>query len=162
MKMKLRNGRAEALRVLKPGGVFGATVFAASQANKSFIPDLRAAFKTLPFDAPFPDPFLVRFNTQGDWLDAGWIQSYLPTVGFEDAKAELFPYEMKIHGVDAFMNRFAMMADFVVNRYWSDEMKAEHGESVRPAIRKYLEDTYRNETHSLWADAIIVTGKKPA
>ena len=104
----------------------------------------------------------MRFNTQGDWLNAAWIQGYLPTVGFEDAKAELFPYEMKIQGADAFLNRFAMMLDFVVSRYWTKEMKAQHAEKVKPAVRKYLEDTYGDEERSLYADAIIITGRKPA
>lgn len=129
-----------------------------------YIPDLRGAFKALPFDAPFPDPFPMQLHDKGSWTNAGWIETHLsaPPFSLEEVKVEVFQYSMSIEGTEDFIGRFGMMADYVVRTFWTEEQQNKFGSHVRPTLQKYLDEKYGADTvRSMQATAIVTCGNRP-
>ncbi|KAH6696853.1 S-adenosyl-L-methionine-dependent methyltransferase [Plectosphaerella plurivora] len=55
---------ADTKRILKPGGIFGAST---PHADSTFwMPDLRSAFESFPFTTPLPSKVPMQLHSQGD------------------------------------------------------------------------------------------------
>ncbi|VUC20503.1 unnamed protein product [Clonostachys rosea] len=132
-------------RILKPGGIFGATTFNDSVEEKRFWqPDMRAAFKSLPFEAPFPDQLPMQTHTSGNWASRDWVEEHLRSQeGFRNVEVRLVPGTYRLQSGDEFVTAFGMMISWVMNSWWSEEQRAAHPlEEVKELVEKYLDEKY--------------------
>lgn len=151
---------ADAVRVLQPGGVFGATTLPEQEVNAFWFGDMRSAFASFPFDAPFPDKMPVQMHGSGRWYDQAWLETHLPTLGLSDVCVTLIPGTYRVSGADEFLSYFAMMVPFLTKAFWSEETCAAHGiDEVTELVRKHLVDKYKGQGWDLDWDMLYMTGR---
>lgn len=154
------DSRTDCVRILQPGGTFGASTFARRNRDMFWIADMRAAFDALPYDAPLQVE--MQMHKSGHWDDAAWVESHLRSLGLEDVTARESPGSYHLSGVDEYMMAFDGMLRWVRNSYWSEEVKEAHSEDeVRSAVRKFLEEKYGEQGWDVNWVTIVVTGKVP-
>ncbi|KAI5459744.1 S-adenosyl-L-methionine-dependent methyltransferase [Mariannaea sp. PMI_226] len=148
----------ECKRILKPGGIFGATTF--HKDNKFWIPDMQWAFEALPFRAPFPETVEMQRHSDGDWTDTDWIETHLQEQGFKDVKVTLVNGSYHLKDVEEFFQSFGMMVTWLMNTYWDEDTRAAHplGE-VEGLMKKALEEKYGGGGWDIKYDIICMTGR---
>ncbi|KAK1244479.1 hypothetical protein MKX07_003278 [Trichoderma sp. CBMAI-0711] len=134
----------DCIRMLKPGGIFGASTWSKASANMFWIADMRTALQSLPFDAPLPDPFPMQLHTSGHWDDAAWVEKHLvEDLGLTNVSVREPAGEYKFASADEFMAAFQMMLPWIMKTFWSDEVREKHSvEEVKELVKKHLEDKY--------------------
>ncbi|GFP57493.1 methyltransferase tpcH [Trichoderma asperellum] len=149
----------DCMRLLKPGGRFGASTWPKSNANMFWIPDMREALQSLPFDAPMPDPLPMQMHKSGHWDDAAWIEGHLKELGLRNVSVKENLGTCKIENATQFIRCFAMMLPWVMNTFWSEEVRNAHpAEEVRELMRQYLEKKYKGEGWSIEWLVITMAG----
>lgn len=148
-------------RILKPGGIFGATTFPTSNSSRFWFPDMRSAFASMPFNAPpLPDSLPMQLHDSGHWYDPEWIQKHLEaeTLGFEKVQVKVVPGKFRVGGAAEFVGMFGMMLPWLMKSFWSEEMREAHGvEEVKGLIEKHLEEKYGGEGWELEWHVISMT-----
>lgn len=141
--------------------MFGASTFPASNGGKFWIPDVRSAFATLPFDGSFPDPMPMQVHTSGTWTDADWIRDHLTELGVTDVKAEVQTGTTEVESAEQFIAIFSMMLNFLRRTFWSEEAQKQCSpEQLADHVKKHLEDKYQGKPWNIDCDIIYMTGKK--
>ncbi|CAM1503114.1 Fc.00g078900.m01.CDS01 [Cosmosporella sp. VM-42] len=131
-------------RILKPKGIFGATTFHSD--NSFWIPDVRSAFASFPFEAPIPPKIRMQMHDSGDWTDPAWIEKHLKEEGFAEVKVTLNPGTYRMESAEEFVRTFGMMLTWLINTWWSEETREKHPvEEVKELMRKHLEEKYEGE-----------------
>ncbi|KAM5345252.1 hypothetical protein ACJ41O_011114 [Fusarium nematophilum] len=149
---------ADVKRILKPGGIFGATTF--HKTNQFWGPDVRSAFQSFPFDAPFPSEVKMQMHDQGDWTDVDWIEAHLKEQGFADVQVTLNTDRYHVESAEEFVMSFGMMLGWLMSTWWSEEARREHsvGE-VKELLRRHLEEKYGGEGWEVEFRVISMTGR---
>ncbi|KAM0521877.1 hypothetical protein ACHAPE_002440 [Trichoderma viride] len=136
----------DCMRLLKPGGRFGASTWPKSNGNMFWIPDMRDALQSLPFDAPIPDPMPMQMHKSGHWDDAAWIEGHLKELGLANVAVKENWGTYKVKDAADFIKCFGMMLPWVMNTFWSEGVRKAHSvEDVREMIRQHLEKKYNGE-----------------
>ncbi|WAO92705.1 Hypothetical protein NCS54_01022300 [Fusarium falciforme] len=149
---------ADAKRILKPGGIFGATTF--HKSNVFWQPDMRSAFESFPFEAPFLKEVKMQMHNQGDWTDPQWIEKHLKSQGFVDVQVTTNPGRYHIKNAEEYVLSFGMMLAWLMNAAWSEETRRQHPvEEVRELLRKHLEEKYEGKGWDVEWKVICTTGK---
>ncbi|KAK2616777.1 hypothetical protein QQS21_000154 [Conoideocrella luteorostrata] len=147
-------------RVLKDGGIFGATTFPTRNRDIFWGPDIRAAFDSMPFKAPYPEDFPVQTHSSGKWYDEDWVAGHMKEKGFKDVRVTVNPGKYFVENVQEFVDFFGGMIAFLVNAWWSEELKRQHGvEEVKGLVRDFLEKKYGDEGWEITWEVISVTGR---
>ncbi|CAI6091194.1 unnamed protein product [Clonostachys chloroleuca] len=147
-------------RILKPGGIFGATTFNDSVEEKRFWqPVLRAAFKTFPFEAPFPDEIPMQTHTSGKWTSRDWVEEHLKSQeGFGNVEVRLVSGTYRLQSGDEFVTAFGMMISWVMNSWWSEEQRAAHPlEEVKELVKKYLDGKHGGKGWDISWENLVMT-----
>ncbi|KAH0598927.1 hypothetical protein MHUMG1_03040 [Metarhizium humberi] len=146
-------------RILKDGGVFGATTFPRGNASKFWIPDMRAAFASLPFDAPFPEELPMQTHDSGRWYDCEWIRRHLEEEGFGDVQVTVTSGRYHVENAAEFVRFFGMMIPFIMNTWWSEELRKEHSvDVVRKGVEEFVEGKYEGKGWDVEWEIISTTG----
>ncbi|KAI9896072.1 hypothetical protein N3K66_008972 [Trichothecium roseum] len=155
----------ECHRILKDGGTLGASTFHASCADTFWRSDMRAAFASFPFEAPFPSPMPLQAHDNGRWDDEAYVAEALRgccSGGFADVDVRVRPGRYRIAGPEAWVDAFGSMLAFVMNTWWSEDLRARHPlEEVKGLVLEYLRGS-RGEEEGGWDvtwSLITVTGK---
>lgn len=149
----------DCMRVLKPGGRFGASTFPKSNGNKFWIPDIREALQSLPFDAPIPDPMPMQIHKSGHWDDTAWIEGHLKELGLANVAVKENCGSYKVANAAEFLKTFGMILPWMMNTFWSEEVRKAHPvEEVREMIRQHLEKKYGGEGWDIEWLVITMTG----
>ncbi|KAJ3524948.1 hypothetical protein NM208_g11850 [Fusarium decemcellulare] len=149
---------ADSKRILKPGGIFGATTF--HKSNIFWHPDVKTAFASFPFEAPFLKEVKMQMHDQGDWTTPEWIEEHLKKQGFTDVKVTTNPGRYFIKNAEEFIITFGMMVNWLMNSLWSEELRKEHPwEEVKELIRKHLEEKYKGKGWEIEWKVICSTGR---
>lgn len=149
----------DCMRLLKPGGRFGASTWPKSNGNMFWIPDMRDAIQSLPFDAPIPDPMPMQLHKSGHWDDAAWINGHLKELGLANVSVKENLGTYKVENAADFIKCFGMMLPWVMNTFWSEEVRRAHSvEQVREMLRQHLEKKYNGEGWSIEWLVITMTG----
>lgn len=149
----------DAIRVLIPGGVFGATTFPQHKENRFWFADMRTAFAAMPFDAPFPEVMPVQLHSSGHWYDKTWLETHLPSLGLKNVKVTEQSGSYQLNSAEEYMNFFSMMLPFLLKTYWSEEQRAMHDlEEVTGLIHKHLVDKYNGQGWEIRWDVLYMTG----
>lgn len=141
----------DCMRILKPGGTFGASTWSKTNANIFWIPDMRSALESLPFDAPFPDPMPMQMHKSGHWDDAAWIEKHLAEdLGLADVSVKESRGTYRFEDASEFVDCFSMMLPWVMNTFWSEEVRSAHSvEEVKELLKQHLAKKYGGEGWSI-------------
>ncbi|RFU77350.1 hypothetical protein TARUN_4902 [Trichoderma arundinaceum] len=140
----------DCIRLLKPGGTFGASTWPKSNSNMFWIPDMRSALQSLPFDAPFPDPMPMQMHHSGHWDDAAWVEKHLRELGLANVSVKESLGTYKFESATEFMTSFGMMLPWVMNTFWSEEVRNAHpAEEVKELLKQHFEDKYNGQGWSV-------------
>jgi hypothetical protein len=146
---------SDTLRILQPGGVFAISTM--SKDNASWVPDMRSAFASLPFEATLPEPMHMTTNGHAEWADPEGVERKLADHGFQDTKVETIRHTQHIHDAKDFADCFAMMISWLADTYWTPEQKAEHQGSLRQRMIDHLEEKYGGRGWDLEWTMILAT-----
>ncbi|KGQ06508.1 Ubiquinone/menaquinone biosynthesis methyltransfera se ubiE [Beauveria bassiana D1-5] len=151
----------EAIRVLQPGGIFGATTIPPhNQNNKFWFADVETAFAAMPFDAPYPSPMPTQMHASGAWYDAAWVATHLQALGLRDVRVAVQRDAYYIKDADEFLDMFGMMLGFVMKMFWSEAQRAAHPvEEVRELLREHLVEKYGGKGWEVKWDVLYMTGR---
>jgi SAM-dependent methyltransferase len=151
----------ESMRVLRPGGVFVATVPHQAEEDMFWQGDFRRAFDSFPFEAPFPKRLPSHLHEdKGEWGNRDWIEGHMRKLGLLDVNAEVVRGTLRIQGVEDFMTHLGPMIAWVTNTWWSEETRKAHPlEEVKELMRKHLQETYKDEGWDLVWELICVSAR---
>ncbi|KAF4483881.1 Methyltransferase tpcH [Colletotrichum fructicola Nara gc5] len=131
-------------RLLKPGGILGATTF--HRNNIFWVPDMRSAFASFPFTAPFPEEVPMQLHAQGVWTDPMWIEEYLRSQGFQDVVVKVVARKHHVKNAQDFVATFGVMLRWFLASWWDEETRTAHPVSeVRELVEKHLEEKYNGD-----------------
>lgn len=145
----------DTIRVLQPGGVLAFSTM--SKDNTGWVPDVRSAFETLPFETAMPDPLPMMTNGQSGWADPESIEQKLADHGFENIRVETIQHIQHIDSAEHFTEIFAMMISWMVNTYWTPEQKEEHQNSLKKRVEEHLREKYAGKGWDLTWTMILAT-----
>ncbi|EXM04814.1 S-adenosyl-L-methionine-dependent methyltransferase [Fusarium oxysporum II5] len=145
-------------RILKSGGIFGATTF--HKDNTFWIPDIRTAFASFPFEAKLPEVMKMQMHDQGDWANPAWIEEHLKKEGFQDVKVTAHNDSYTIESAEDYILQFGMMLGWLIKTWWSEEVQREHSlEEVKELLRRHLVEKYEGKGWDIEFKVICMTGR---
>lgn len=147
------------MRVLKPGGMFGATTFPKNSDKKFWYGDLKEAFASMPFDAVLPDVMPTQTHDSGHWNDPAWIEPHLKELGLTNVSVEVKSGSAYIESADDFIRLFSPMFAPLMKAFWSEETREAHPVAeVIELVRQFLKEKYGNERWENHWSNIYMTG----
>ncbi|KAF4946399.1 hypothetical protein FGADI_11224 [Fusarium gaditjirri] len=145
-------------RILKSGGIFGATTF--HKENTFWLPDIRTAFESFPFEAKLPEVMKMQMHDQGDWTNPAWIEEHLKKEGFQDVKVTAHDDSYTIESAEDYILQFGMMLGWLIKTWWSEEVQREHSlEEVKELLRDHLVEKYEGKGWDIEFKVICMTGR---
>ncbi|RMJ11624.1 hypothetical protein CDV36_008715 [Fusarium kuroshium] len=152
----------DALRILKPGGVLAFSVPDIDNGHDGgWIPDLRSALESLPFQTPFPDPMPVALHGKPQWVQPEGIKAELANHGLIDVKVETIEMIHSVANAESFLASFAMMIKWVIETYWTVEQKQQYGDEFNKLLVEHLQSKHGGKSWDLKSTAILVTARTP-
>ncbi|EEU37453.1 uncharacterized protein NECHADRAFT_51474 [Fusarium vanettenii 77-13-4] len=152
----------EKLRILKPGGILAFTVPHINNGHDGgWVPDLRSALESLPFQTPFPDPMPVALHGKPQWVEPEGIKAELTDHGFIDVKVETMEMIHPVSNAKSFLASFSMMIKWVIDTYWTAEQKQQYGDGFNKTLVEHLESKHGGKGWDLYSTAIVVTARTP-
>ncbi|RBA16132.1 hypothetical protein FPRO05_11982 [Fusarium proliferatum] len=149
---------ADAKRILKSGGIFGATTF--HKDNTFWLPDIRTAFASFPFEAKLPEVMKMQMHDQGDWTNPAWIEEHLKKEGFQDVKVTAHDDSYTIESAEDYILQFGMMLGWLMKTWWSEEVQREHSlEEVKELLRRHLVEKHEGKGWDIEFKVICMTGR---
>ncbi|EFQ36583.1 methyltransferase domain-containing protein [Colletotrichum graminicola] len=147
----------DVVRILRPGGVFGCVTPHAD--HTSWVVDMRTAFASLPFEAPFPEKNWSQVHKVGRWYDEAWVRTYLLENGFCAVEVRVERGTMPIRNAKHWLDIFGPATAYLLNIEWSEELRAAHGlEEVKALIGQHLEDKYGGKGWEMGYACIVASG----
>lgn len=149
----------ECFRILQPSGICALSTW----DTVGWIPDVQAAFATLPGSPMFPDKetFYASLG-KGRWYETSFVEQKLTAFGFADVKVEVVRRTSQTKDAAEFFRVFDTMLRVIAERFWSEEERRRCGPLVEGALLKHLKAKYGDGIIEMdWA-AILATGRKPA
>ncbi|CCF47354.1 hypothetical protein CH063_04131 [Colletotrichum higginsianum] len=152
---------ADCKRILKPGGMLGATL---PHPNGVFwTADMRSAFRSFPFPAPFPDTLPTQMHDQGHWSDQDWVINHLEEQGFKDVKVKAAIGTYYVKSAEHYVSTFGIMLGWFLTQWWDKETTEAHPvNEVRELIKKHLKEKYKGEGWEMEWMLLCVTGSIPS
>ncbi|KAJ5569652.1 uncharacterized protein N7459_009082 [Penicillium hispanicum] len=148
----------ESWRILQPGG----TLAFSTWIQPGWVPVIKRAIETHPDNLPWPttEEFLTTLGN-GEWNSPRWIESQLRHRGLEDIHAMVITKSISL-SVAELVEMTMIMIPMVAKHFWTEDQREKSSGNVRPALEKYLEDTYGKEGQvpMEWT-AILSTARKP-
>jgi hypothetical protein len=149
---------AEAIRILEPGGVLGFTTW---HRDTAWVMDIKEAFASFPFEAPFEVP--LQLTKWGQWSDVNWARKTLEAKGLQDVKVDVFAYLSTVDSTDHALKGTSMMIQWVMNSCWTEEQRDQHSaEEVSGLLRQYFDKKYEGKPWQWSWVALIASGRVPA
>ncbi|KAL2674283.1 hypothetical protein Neosp_012734 [[Neocosmospora] mangrovei] len=152
----------DALRILKPGGILAFSVPHVNNGHDGgWIPDVRSALESLPFQTSFPDPMPVALHGKPQWVEPEGIKAELTDHGFVDVKVETMEMIHPVANAENFLTSFSMMIKWVIDTYWTAEQKQQYGDGFNKTLSEHLESKHGGKGWDLHSTAIVVTARTP-
>jgi hypothetical protein len=97
----------------------------------------------------------------GEWNSVPWIESQLKERGLEDINVHSESRNISVP-FSRLADMTTMMLNMIIKSFWTDKQREENADKVRPAMEKYMLDTYggNGDIPMQWV-AIISTARKP-
>lgn len=101
----------------------------------------------------------MQMHDSGKWTEPEWIEQHLRDEGFEDVRVAVNPGRYHVESAEEFVNFFGMMVPFVVNTWWSEDLRKEHPvEEVKKAMEEVLGKKYGGKGWDVEWEVISMTG----
>ncbi|CAI7615849.1 unnamed protein product [Penicillium glandicola] len=154
--LKALNVPLETVRILQPGG----TIAFSTWIEPGWIAVTREAIESMPGSLSFPEtPKLLAVLTDGQWDSKPWIESQLEERGFQDIDVRTTTTKLTLTS-PVFVEMTMLILPVMMKSFWTEKQREENKDKVRPAIEKYLEDTYGyGNIETEWV-AILSTARK--
>jgi hypothetical protein len=147
------------MRVLKPGGTLGFTVW--HKDNSGWVPDMRSSFEALPFEAPMPSVVPMAPNGKGEFIDASLISEQLRRYGFVDIEVQTVEHIVRVDSAEDYLRMFGMMRDLMMKTFWSEESKEKAKGMLDDHIVRHLTKKHHGQGWAMPWTLIIATCRKP-
>jgi hypothetical protein len=96
------------------------------------------------------------------WHHPSFVEQQLATHGFKDAKVEVTTSLASVDSPAAYAGLFSPMLAGFLTMLWSNEDCEKYGKLVKPAVLKYMTETYGEVQGIEWEmAAVIATARKP-
>ncbi|KAF5686245.1 s-adenosyl-L-methionine-dependent methyltransferase [Fusarium circinatum] len=152
----------DTIRILQPGGL---VTFSVPHANNGhgggWVPDLRSALESPPFQTSFPNPMPVALHGKQEWAEPEGIEAELVRHGFVDIKIETVDSIHPVANAEGFLASFGMMAKWIINTYWTLEQKEQYGDDFYKILVEHLRLKHGGKGWDLKSTAILVTARTP-
>lgn len=124
--------------------------------------DLRAAFASFPFDAPFPDPFPAQLHGVGRWADANWVARNLADEhGLDDVRVELHARLARYQSGAEFARLFSPFLPIILGGWWPEETRRAHPlDEVLRLVAAFLDEKYEGRPWYSEYYALVASGRK--
>ncbi|KLP06144.1 uncharacterized protein FFNC_00254 [Fusarium fujikuroi] len=150
------------LRILQPGGLVAFSVPLASNGHDGgWVPDLRSALESLPFQTSFPDLMPVALHGKSEWVEPEGIEAELVRHGFVDVKVETVDLIRPVANAESFLASFGMMVKWIINKYWTVEQKEQYEDDFNKVLVEHLQIKHCGNGWDLKSTAILVTARTP-
>ncbi|KAF4497780.1 S-adenosyl-L-methionine-dependent methyltransferase [Fusarium agapanthi] len=152
----------DTLRILRPGGLVAFSVPHANNGHGGgWVPDLRSALESLPFQTLFPDPMPVSLHGKPEWVEPEGIEAELVRHGFVDVKIETVDSIHQVANAEGFLASFGMMVKWIINTYWTVEQKEQYEDDFYKTLVEHLRIKHSGKGWDLKSTAILVTARTP-
>lgn len=133
----------------------------ANTSSAGWVPVVKKAIETMPGNLPWPssEEFLNSMGN-GQWYSANWVESQLSHRDLEDVNVDIVTRTVVLSVVEM-VEMVMVMFPMVAKYFWTEEQRNDNEEKVRPALEKYLVDTYKDGEVPLTWTAILATARKP-
>lgn len=153
----------DTIRILKPGGIVGFTTFQQGSVHRWWHGELRDAFPTFPFEAPFPDDMPMQLHSSGNWVDRKAVEEHL-TANYSD---ELVDVEVKnvvgrytFQQPEEWLLIFENMVGWLTSGWWSEETRQAHpADEVKELMLKHLTEKYQGKPWEVSWELICATAR---
>lgn len=159
MEETVLNNYAEATRVLQPGGTLAFTVW--HKDNLGWVPDMASCFEALPFEAPMPNPMPMAPNGKTEFIDPDLIPEQLRRYGFEEVEVRTAEHVVHMEGAEDYLRNFAMMKDWMMRAYWTEESKEKANGMLDDHIVRHLREKHNGQGWDLPWTFVLATCRKP-
>lgn len=126
-----------------------------------WVPDLRPALESLPFQTPFPDPMPVALHGKTEWVEPEGIKAELIRHGFVDTKVETVDLIHPVANAEGFLASFGMMVKWIINTYWTVEQREQYEDGFNKTLVEHLQIKHGGNGWDLKSTAILVTARTP-
>ncbi|UZP40217.1 hypothetical protein NXS19_008033 [Fusarium pseudograminearum] len=152
----------DTLRILRPGGIVAFSVPHADNGHGGgWLPDLRSALESLPFQTTLPVPMPVALHGKKQWVEPKGITAEMVDLGFVDIKVETVDLIHHTASAEDFVASFAMMIKWIIDTYWTVEQKEQHGDRFNQMLVQHLQMKHGENGWDLKSVAILVTARTP-
>ncbi|KAL8343820.1 hypothetical protein RB601_004368 [Gaeumannomyces tritici] len=150
----------DCVRLLQPGGVVGLST--PMGAMGGHMRDLRDAFASFPFDAPFPDPFPTQLHGVGRWDDANWVARNLTDEhGLVGVRAELHAHLARYESGAEYARLFSPFLPVLLDGWWPEDTRRAHPlDEVLGLVAAFMDDKYGGRPWYSEFYALVATGQK--
>ena len=136
--------------------------------NGGWVPDVRAAFDSLPADF-LPEDYSFHMPMQmtpyGHWDDVNWIKQALVSEGLEDVKVDVLAHLTGVKDPEHFMKINAVMIEFAARSTLGldPEKGQDRVHELKRLVKEHLMAKYGKEgSWNLTSVSIIASGRKPS
>jgi hypothetical protein len=114
----------------------------------------------MPGNLPFPEvQKLMSVMTDGDWNSKPWIKSQLEDRGFQDVDVCVKKDKLTLTP-SILLDLTMLVLPVMVMSFWTEEQRKENAGKLRPALERYLENTFGDgDVETEWV-AILSTARK--
>ncbi|CZR32858.1 uncharacterized protein FPRO_01935 [Fusarium proliferatum ET1] len=152
----------DTLRIIRPIGLVAFSVPHASNGHDGgWVPDLRSALESLPFQTSFPDPMPVALHGKPEWVEPEGIEAELVRHGFVHIKVETVDLIHPVVSAGGFLASFWMMIKWIINTYWTVEQKEQYEDGFNKILVENLQIKHGGNGWDLKSTAILVTARTP-
>ncbi|KAJ5970477.1 uncharacterized protein N7479_000395 [Penicillium vulpinum] len=146
----------ETVRMLQPGG----TIAFSTWIEPGWMAIARNAIESMPGDLWFPETAkLLAVMSDGKWDSKPWIESQLEERGFQDINVRATTVKQTLTS-PVFVDMAMLMIPTMINSFWTEKQREENKDKIRPALEKYMADTYGNGNIDTDWVAILSTARK--
>ncbi|KAJ5124029.1 uncharacterized protein N7515_007854 [Penicillium bovifimosum] len=146
----------ETVRMLQPGG----TIAFSTWMLPGSVSIARGAIESMPGNLPFPEvEKMVSVMTDGHWHSKPWIESQLEERGFQEIDVCVRRDKLTLTP-SIFLEMTMLVLPIMVMSFWTEEQRKENADKVRPALERYLEDTFGDDDIETEWVAILSTARK--
>ncbi|KAJ5554933.1 hypothetical protein N7461_003403 [Penicillium sp. DV-2018c] len=146
----------ETVRMLQPGG----TIAFSTWIEPGWVSVARRAIESMPGNLPFPKvEKVVTGMSDGHWNSESWIKAQLEERGLQEINVCVEKDRLTLTP-SIFLEMTMLILPIMLTSVWTEEQRKKNADNVRPALERYLKNTFGDgDIETEWV-AILSTARK--